>query len=644
MAESTDKSLRIFISSTFVDLEEYREAARSAILGSRNHANDMIHWAADERAPSSLSADEVCQSDLMMLILAHRYGTIPQDETRSITEIEFDIAKEAGIPVYAFFVDEKFAWPGDKFDVKNYDKLRALKEKVAQHCTPKYFTTRESLAFLVIQAIMNYDRTHRGWLYTPRVHPLPRVFDAKEIDEYADLLVQIGVAEDGLPMALEISRSDNLALPLAEITKALGASDETVTDARLDAYIKGVIRDAESGWKSRGVGRVKLPSGETVRCYVSKKRLSDLLSGSLLASLLPSPVLGGTFVTVPLLTTSAGTAFASTGGRNRFLAVSLSNEQRFVVGRLSESEPQYSFWHPFLSESLGVFSECEYEIQHGSKILAEGKLGKYRQDLKREFESVMDESGRADVQVTFKVSRRAIAQVIRQIIERLSNEYHKRQVIHGDLKPQNCLITSDGGCLVDGLELPVGRVSDALTSSWASPEQIAMKAVAEATDIYPIGLMLVSLLSGLIAGEVVIYQVPLESGNRVLSITRNPQVFFNRQHATVPSEGEKAWKDLIEKCLRFDPGERYCSTGEFSSEFDELISRFPPIGWLPMEFKKGNLRMVRLPNGSEDLYRILHDDSYGVVALFKCPTCHSLNRSGALFCQGCGTRVFDWMR
>src|SRR5687768_12560073 len=64
--------LRIFLSSTFVDLEVHRAAVHSAIQKMEGHANDMIYWSADERAPEASSVERVTESDLVILIVAHR--------------------------------------------------------------------------------------------------------------------------------------------------------------------------------------------------------------------------------------------------------------------------------------------------------------------------------------------------------------------------------------------------------------------------------------------------------------------------------------------------------------------------------------------------------------------------------------------
>lgn len=271
MAEKVRKELCFFISSTFVDLAQYREAARAGIIKIHRHVNDKVFYQrADPKAPEELSIDQVKQSDYVILILAHRYGTIPPNETRSITEIEFDTAEEAGIPVLPFFVKDDYAWNPLLIEEDQRAKLREFKKKVAAKHVPAPFTTPESLELAIAEAISTLDRRYEPppeWSLRP-LHPI------SAIDELADLLIHIGLAEDGLPMALDISRSDDLALSLSEIAKAWDTTGEVGMDARLGSYIKEVVRGAEKTWKTRGIHSLDLLPGGVASCYISNWTLA----------------------------------------------------------------------------------------------------------------------------------------------------------------------------------------------------------------------------------------------------------------------------------------------------------------------------------------------------------------------------------
>jgi serine/threonine-protein kinase PknK len=150
------RSLRIFISSTYSDLLEYRQAASAAIVGLGHQSDDMELWSADNRSGAQYSVDRVLQSDVLLLVLAHRYGKVPDGEKFSITELEYLAARDAGIPVLAFFVDPELPWPPQDIDWEFRDQLQKFKERVDSEVTRKQFRTPQELAVLITQALAQH--------------------------------------------------------------------------------------------------------------------------------------------------------------------------------------------------------------------------------------------------------------------------------------------------------------------------------------------------------------------------------------------------------------------------------------------------------------------------------------------------------
>jgi hypothetical protein len=107
----------VFISSTSEDLKAYRAAARDAAISAGFHPEMMEYFAASAGPPLSECLEKVSACDLVVAIVAHRYGWAPRDQpdgdAKSITWLEGEHAARAGKDVLAFILhkDKDASWP-----------------------------------------------------------------------------------------------------------------------------------------------------------------------------------------------------------------------------------------------------------------------------------------------------------------------------------------------------------------------------------------------------------------------------------------------------------------------------------------------------------------------------------------------------
>ena len=103
--------LPIFVSSTFLDLEEHRASVREIIrqIGAVDVAMEHL-GARDERPKDECLRLIRLESKAFIGIYAHRYGYIPKGDTCSITEAEYDAASSAGLTRLVYIVDENVPW------------------------------------------------------------------------------------------------------------------------------------------------------------------------------------------------------------------------------------------------------------------------------------------------------------------------------------------------------------------------------------------------------------------------------------------------------------------------------------------------------------------------------------------------------
>ena len=83
----------VFISSTYEDLTEYREKARDAVIKANCHPKMMEYFEAGGNPPLETCLKKVRPCDVLVVILAFRYGWIPEkqpnpEDNKSITWLE----------------------------------------------------------------------------------------------------------------------------------------------------------------------------------------------------------------------------------------------------------------------------------------------------------------------------------------------------------------------------------------------------------------------------------------------------------------------------------------------------------------------------------------------------------------------------
>jgi hypothetical protein len=176
---ATRPVLRIFISSTAVDLLDYREKVRDAVLRLEGLPIAMETFSAQSGQPAGECMRMAAEADAVICIVAHRYGYVPPpdlggDGERSITWLEVDAAKRAGKPVFAFLVDPKAPWtqveeqdrlklePSEKASeiVKAVQKLQEFKAYLEREFTRRTFKGPEDLDAQVTSALANFTPSH----------------------------------------------------------------------------------------------------------------------------------------------------------------------------------------------------------------------------------------------------------------------------------------------------------------------------------------------------------------------------------------------------------------------------------------------------------------------------------------------------
>lgn len=146
---------------------------------------------------------------------------------------------------------------------------------------------------------------------------------------------------------------------------------------------------------------------------------------------------------------------------------------------------------------------------------------------------------------------------IGQQLCRILMELHRRGIVHRDIKPANVILQPDG--TVKLLDFSAAKIQDAGqkrdtmligTVGFAAPEQYGFSASTPQTDLYAMGVLLNTLLTGVLPGE--------------------RKTYGRLRH-------------VISRCLQMDPKNRYAGAWELHDALKRAAQQEVP--WLPPGFR-----------------------------------------------------------
>ncbi|MDX1982408.1 MAG: SUMF1/EgtB/PvdO family nonheme iron enzyme [Bryobacteraceae bacterium] len=229
-----DNKPTVFISSTRLDLEPYRAAARDAAERAGFAVTGMETFAPSGEYPLEVCLERVKAADVLVVLVAHRYGSCPPGNTKSYTWLECEHARH----VIPFLVKDDAPWDFELRDAAALQKaavsgdtaaLQAAMQAATQLASFKawllnrhagQFSTDHELGKLVLQALTAWREKNPQFGPPPPGDPAAYLEALRNICHYIDIEgLQVS---DGVKRQFEI---DRIYIPLtttAEVSEERG--------------------------------------------------------------------------------------------------------------------------------------------------------------------------------------------------------------------------------------------------------------------------------------------------------------------------------------------------------------------------------------------------------------------------------------
>lgn len=165
------RKLQVFISSTYIDLKEERQASVAAVLKAGHIPAGMELFTSGDRSQMLTIKQWIDESDVYMLILGGRYGSIEKTSGISYTELEYDYAVQQEKPLFAVVITEesletKVKENGTAFIEKENPKELALFRTKVLNNISSFFEDHKDIKLCVHESLADFvtNRNLKGWI------------------------------------------------------------------------------------------------------------------------------------------------------------------------------------------------------------------------------------------------------------------------------------------------------------------------------------------------------------------------------------------------------------------------------------------------------------------------------------------------
>lgn len=225
------KKYQVFISSTFTDMRAERQAAVEAVLLADHIPAGMELFSAGDKSQLDVIRKWIRDSDIFMLILGGRYGSIEPDSGLSYIELEYNYAQSLNKPFFAVVLsgsalERKAKSSSDVFEKDNRTKYDAFKQRVLGKIS-SLVDDEKDIKLYAFKAISDAIENNKlaGWV---------RESEAVNIQPLVDQIEQLSTSNSELRD--EVERLDALAGQSTAIENIAGLDDKFRVNVTCDRH------------------------------------------------------------------------------------------------------------------------------------------------------------------------------------------------------------------------------------------------------------------------------------------------------------------------------------------------------------------------------------------------------------------------
>jgi hypothetical protein len=165
------RKLQIFVSSTYADLRSERQAAVEAILTAGHIPAGMELFAAGDQSQMDVIKRWIDESDVFLLILGGRYGSIEPTTGKSYIQLEYEYAVETQKALFAVVITDEYLESRVKtagssaIEREQPQLLKAFREAVLRRLV-KFWSDPRDIKLAVLETMAEFERRTElvGWI------------------------------------------------------------------------------------------------------------------------------------------------------------------------------------------------------------------------------------------------------------------------------------------------------------------------------------------------------------------------------------------------------------------------------------------------------------------------------------------------